>query len=743
MPRLLALLLALLVALAGPARAEADTTVILRPGLEPAQVDALLAAARATGQPVTLRWADPPAEPRPTAAAAAPAIAMTGMASPADRTPALALAFETGLAARVARLTRLPDLAGDLARAWNANRNGASGDVLVRLSAALGLALAAGFILRRMLAAFGRRHPLRVEGPPPDLVDRVRRRLRGLAADLLAAGVFVAVAQFALARLLPAPDLARAAGAALLSGALAFALYRAGGRFLLAPHRPGERPLPLPNPDRHYGMLLFYAAIGQAVTVSVVLLQAAGADPLTVEAWFLIGATAITLQKLWWFWSGRHDFAAALLPEGARPGPGGPSAMRRLGAHALPWLMIVVAVLIWGAGNVAAAEPEMGVHWGRAAGATQIIVALLPILALGSGALAEALARRHHALPESHEAAPRRRALAASMRTLVAGGVWVVGILVVAQVWDAFLRDPASIAAVRGIVRFGAALVAGWAAWSFLQAYFEAHLPKARAAGPLGSDDEAEPLVQSRLATVLPMVRYLALGAVVALSGLVALSSLGVDIAPLLAGFGVVGLAISFGSQALVRDVVSGIFFMADDAFRVGEYVDTGRLKGTVEKITLRSVQLRHQNGQIHTIPFGQIQAVTNFSRDWATMKFAIRLDREADVERARKTIKRVGQEMLEDPETGPEFIQPLKMQGIQEITDTAIVVRCKFTSTPAKPTWLQREALKRIHRALVAAGVPFASNAVSFRAGEPARETGREGAAAVLQAQPPLPAPP
>ena len=728
MPRFLTCL-ALLLALLAPARAEEGTTVVLRPGLEQAQVDALLAAARATGRPLTLRWADPPPEPR-----GPPAIPPS--ASTTTATPALALAFESGLAARVARLARLGDLGRDVVRAWGANANGATGDVLVRLAAALGLALVAGYALRHLLSALGRRHPLRADGPPPDLVDRVRRRLRGLLGDLLAAGALLAVAQVALARLLPAPDLARALGAALLQGALVLALYRAAGRFLLAPHRPDERPLPLPRPGWHYRMLLLYAAIGQVVTASVGLAQVAGADPLTVEAGFLVGSTLITAQKLWWFWHGRHDFAAALLPDGTRPG-----AVRRLGALALPWLMIAVALLIWAAGNVAAAEPETGVHWGRAAGGTQLIVALLPILALGLGALAEALARRHQP-PAGTEAAPRGKAFAATLRTLVAGGVWILGILVIARVWDSFLRDPASVAVVRGVVRFGAALVVGWAAWTFLQAYFEAHLPKTRAAGPLSSDDEAEPLVQSRLATVLPMVRYLALGAVVALTSLVALSALGVDIAPLLAGFGVVGLAISFGSQALVRDVVSGIFFMADDAFRVGEYVDTGRLKGTVEKITLRSVQLRHQNGQIHTIPFGQIQAVTNFSRDWATMKFSIRLDREADVERARKAIKRVGEAMLADPETGPEFIQPLKMQGIQEITDAAIVVRCKFTSTPAKPTWLQREALKRIHRALNEAGVPFASNAVSFRVGDPAREPSREGAAASRLALPQAPAP-
>src|SRR5262249_42247498 len=149
--------------------------------------------------------------------------------------------------------------------------------------------------------------------------------------------------------------------------------------------------------------------------------------------------------------------------------------------------------------------------------------------------------------------------------------------------------------------------------------------------------------------------------------------------------FGVIGLALSFGSQALVRDIVSGIFFMADDAFRVGEYIDTGRLKGTVEKITLRSGQLRHQSGLVHTIPFGQIQQITNPSRDWATVKFNIRLERGIDLERTRKIIKRVGQEMLENAELAPEIILPLKLQGVSDITDTAIVCRLKVTARPAR----------------------------------------------------------
>ena len=97
--------------------------------------------------------------------------------------------------------------------------------------------------------------------------------------------------------------------------------------------------------------------------------------------------------------------------------------------------------------------------------------------------------------------------------------------------------------------------------------------------------------------------------------------------------------------------MVAGFFYIVEDAFRVGEYIDTGKLKGTVEKLNVRSLQLRHGSGLIHTIPFGTLSQVTNGSRDWATVKFSLRLDRSTDVEKARKVIKKIGLQMMEDPE--------------------------------------------------------------------------------------------
>jgi small-conductance mechanosensitive channel len=270
-------------------------------------------------------------------------------------------------------------------------------------------------------------------------------------------------------------------------------------------------------------------------------------------------------------------------------------------------------------------------------------------------------------------------------------------------------------------------LVVGYVAWELLRFWVDRRL------GPQGSklpgEDEELESTRTRFDTLLPLLKITGGIAIGVVTVLFALTELGVNTTPLLAGASIFGLAISFGSQSLVRDIVSGVFFMLDDAFRIGDYIDSGRLKGTVEGISLRSVRLRHQNGQVHTIPFGQLQAITNFSRDWATMKFNLRLARDSDVEAVRKAVKKVGQEMLADPELAREFIQPLKLQGVQEIDETAIVVRCKFTVRPAKPTWVQRQALRRIHAAFSRIGIQFASPAITVH-GASGDATAREAAA-------------
>lgn len=135
----------------------------------------------------------------------------------------------------------------------------------------------------------------------------------------------------------------------------------------------------------------------------------------------------------------------------------------------------------------------------------------------------------------------------------------------------------------------------------------------------------------------------------------------------------------------------------------------------------------------MHTIPFGTLSSVTNASRDWATVKFSLRLDRAADIEKVRKAIKKIGAEMQSDPEYADAFLMPLKMQGVDEIADSAIIIRAKFTAKPPMASAVQREALKRIYVAFNKAGIEFASNAVTVRGGGQA-----EAAAATTSAQQP-----
>jgi moderate conductance mechanosensitive channel len=260
-------------------------------------------------------------------------------------------------------------------------------------------------------------------------------------------------------------------------------------------------------------------------------------------------------------------------------------------------------------------------------------------------------------------------------------------------------------------------LLIAYVAWVLCQLAIDRNLQGVGAGPKLpGTDDDSESAPGSRLQTMLPLLRA-AFGILVAvIAALVVLSRLGIDTAPLIAGAGVFGLAISFGSQSMVRDIISGLFYMSDDAFRVGEYIDTGRLKGTVEKLGIRSLKLRHHNGPLHTIPYGQLGAVTNLSRDFATIKFNLKLEPGTDMELVRRTAKQIGLAMQQDPEIAAEVMLPLKLQGIADITENAVVARFKFTARPVKPSWVQREYLKRIYLEFAEKGITFASGVLTLQ---------------------------
>ena len=215
---------------------------------------------------------------------------------------------------------------------------------------------------------------------------------------------------------------------------------------------------------------------------------------------------------------------------------------------------------------------------------------------------------------------------------------------------------------------------------------------------------------QARLFTLLPIFQNLLLAIIVVIAILMVLSSLGVEIAPLIAGAGVAGVAIGFGAQTLVKDVISGMFYLLDDAFRIGEYVQSGNYKGTVESFSLRSVKLRHHRGYLSTVPFGELGAVQNMSRDWVIDKFSVTVDYNTDIEKARKLIKKLGQELLENPEYAPHIIEPLKMQGVENFGAYGIELRLKMMTKPGEQFTIRRRAWFRLKQIFEANGIliPF-----------------------------------
>jgi small-conductance mechanosensitive channel len=276
---------------------------------------------------------------------------------------------------------------------------------------------------------------------------------------------------------------------------------------------------------------------------------------------------------------------------------------------------------------------------------------------------------------------------------------------------------------LRSVARdaLGIALIALVAAflWNVIGTITERALRVARPI--LGGGELGVP--RSRLGTIVPLISAVGKSSILALALLSILVSLGVNVWPLITGLSVFGLAIGFGSQTLVKDVVSGLFFLIDDAFRFGEYIETSGAKGTVEKISIRSVSLRSSRGSIATVPYGQIGKIQNFSRDWVIEKLTFRVAFDTDVELVRKLFKKIGQDIAADPELAPDLIEPFKSKGIGEVEDGTLIIKASFTAKPGKQSMIRRAVLMAVQNVFRENGIkavpkPMTANAES-------RETG------------------
>jgi small-conductance mechanosensitive channel len=291
-----------------------------------------------------------------------------------------------------------------------------------------------------------------------------------------------------------------------------------------------------------------------------------------------------------------------------------------------------------------------------------------------------------------------------------------------AWVWSVDLSsmqgDTLSVRMLRGSLNAAVIILAADFGWSVAKALISRRLEGVTESQDAGHVPQTQ---HARLRTLLPIFQNILFAAVLVVTILMVLSSLGIQIGPLIAGAGVVGVAIGFGAQTLVKDVISGMFYLLDDAFRVGEYIESGNYRGTVESFSLRSVKLRHHRGYLFTVPFGALGAIQNMSRDWVIDKFSITVGYDTDIDKARKLIKKIGLDLAADPEFAPHVIEPLKMQGVQKFGDYGIEIRMKMKTTPGEQFTMRRKAFVVIKKTFEENGISIPFPTVHVQEGKSA----------------------
>jgi len=258
----------------------------------------------------------------------------------------------------------------------------------------------------------------------------------------------------------------------------------------------------------------------------------------------------------------------------------------------------------------------------------------------------------------------------------------------------------------RGVIGGIVILLAADLLWHVIKAYINGKLLDSSVDG--GTTDE-EKAKRARIHTLLPIFRNILAVVIAVIAVLMVLSGLGIEIGPLIAGAGVVGVAVGFGAQTIVKDVISGMFYLWDDAFRIGEYIESGSHKGVVEAFSLRSVKLRHHRGPLTTVPFGELGAVKNLNRDWTIDKISLNVKYDTDLVKAKKVIKQIGQTLLENPEFGPHIIETLKMKGVEQFGEFAIEIRLSMMTKPGEQFVIRRNALAMIRNAFKENDIEFA----------------------------------
>jgi small-conductance mechanosensitive channel len=546
---------------------------------------------------------------------------------------------------------------------------------------------------------------------PRTLLELIRSLSLRLFLELSGLAGFVIVSLLSGRLLASNPDDHFLIAAFVLSVILIIWLARALLRFVLSPNRPDLRLVTTDDWTARLvfqGLVSFAAVIGLGLFLLQLLDRFSIGHGQTLRFWV---AFFLVIWISFLTWRARAGLTSMIKGDELSLTPG----LERMAAW-WPIVSIVAIALTWLFIQFATSTGALQITAAQGSAAFGLIIAA-PFLDTALRGIVK------HILPTMQgEGEAAEEAYLRTRHSYIRIGrvlMFATIILLIGHLFGISFRDFAAASlgaqiAANGF-QFLLTIALGYLAWELVNLWVDRQLAREMPAEMPESEAEGEGggAGKSRLATVLPLLRITLQIAIIVLTALLGLAQLGFNITPLLAGAGVVGIAVGFGAQALVKDVVSGIFFLLDDAFRLGEYIDVGGTLGTVEKISIRSLRLRGARGPIHIVPYGEIQKLTNHSRDWVIVKMSFHVPFDTDTEKVRKIFKRIGQEMMEVPELAKDFLSPFKGQGVYDVDDVGIVVRAKFTAKPGTQFMIRKEIYKRIQQAFEDNGIQFARREV------------------------------
>jgi small-conductance mechanosensitive channel len=242
------------------------------------------------------------------------------------------------------------------------------------------------------------------------------------------------------------------------------------------------------------------------------------------------------------------------------------------------------------------------------------------------------------------------------------------------------------------------AVLAGMAAWEWANLAIERYMQRLMHA--------ADHTRLARMRTLLPMLRTTLFVVLLLVVGLTALSELGVNIAPLLAGAGIVGIAVGFGSQKLVQDLITGIFLLVENAFQVGDWVTVAGLSGSVEYLSIRSVRLRSVDGAVHIVPFSSVSSVTNSSRDVGVALVSVTVALEEDTDRVGEILRTITAEMRREPKFHDAILGDLELWGVDKLDSSGATVTGQIRCTVEGRWTVQHEFTRRLKRRFQEEGI-------------------------------------